>query len=292
VHQEDTLFLMNNFRQTILVVCFAVLPASAGPISWVFSGTGAGGGISFTDGSSLTGSFVYDTDVNCTESSCSPQNNVADFGLFTSLSVSVIGNSGTPSQVVGKSSGSSSSITGGSIIPTGVTWYINTNSVDTIDPGGDCCADSLDIWLVDANPSLAANADLTDVGGLAGPGQNPAFELQLDLEAPMTDAGGTIQIAGGSYAGVCATPGCGEIFLAGSTTTKSNQEIIDPPITLANSQGPDGPVPEPGSLLLLGSGLLTGAGILRRKVTRPRRGATVAACHQATPFPIVSSIHP
>jgi hypothetical protein len=215
--------------------------------------------------------------VNCTESGCSPQNNVADFGLFSSLSVAVTGNSGTPSQVVGKSSGSSSSITGGSIIPTGVTWYVNTNSVDTIDPSGDCCADSLDIWLVDANPSLAANVDLTDVGGLAGPGKNPAFELQLDLEAPMADGGGTILIAGGSYAGVCATPGCGEIFLAGSTTTNNNQEIIDPPITVDNSQGPDGPVPEPGSLLLFGSGLLTGAGILRRKVAHPRGGAAIPA---------------
>jgi hypothetical protein len=272
------MFKMNDCRQAILMMCLAALPASAGPISWVFSGTGAGGGVSFTDGSSLTGSFLYNADVNCTESGCSPQNNVADFGLFTSLNVSVTGYSGPPSTTVGKSGGSSNSTTGGSIIPTGVTWYINTNSVDTIDPNGDCCADSLDIWLVDANPSLAANVDLTDVGGLAGPGNNPAFELQLDLEAPMTDSGGTILIAAGSEAGVCATAGCGEVFLAGSTTTKRNQEIIDPPF-LAGSDDPGGPVPEPGSLLLFGSGLLTGVGILRRKFAHPRRGAAIPAVH-------------
>jgi hypothetical protein len=124
----------------------------------------------------------------------------------------------------------------------------------------------MDVWLVDANPALAANADLTDVGGLAGPGKNPAFELQLDLEASMTDGGGIIGIVGGSYAGICATPGCGEVFFAGGTTANNNQVIIDGPVTTGNDQGPDTPTPEPGSLLLLGSGLLTCAGILRRKV--------------------------
>jgi hypothetical protein len=103
--------------------------------------------------------------------------------------------------------------------------------------------------------------------------------MQLDLEAPMTDSGGTILIVAGSYAGVCATPGCGEIFLAGSTTTKSNQDIIDPPVLAADSDDPGTAVPEPGSLWLLGSGLLTGAGILRRKVTHPRRGAAIPGGH-------------
>jgi len=255
MHGRTELSLARSFSWGALLACLAVLPAGAGPITWVFSGTGANGGIQFTDGSSLTGSFVYNAGVNCTESDCTPENDVADFGLFTSLSVNVTGVAVVSGHTIGKSGTSSGSGSAGGTIPTGVTWYINTDSVDTNSPGGDCCADSLDVWLVDANPTLAANADLTDVGGHSGPGGNPAFEIELVLEAPMTGAGGVIEIVPGSVAGVCATPGCGDVFVTGSTTLESGQYLDDPE-----------PVPEPGSLLLFGSGLLTFGGVLRRKV--------------------------
>lgn len=80
---------------------------------------------------------------------------------------------------------------------------------------------------------------------------NPNRFLVLFLKRPVTNAGGTIPLllgtGGLSVNSTIACPGCATL-MSGYITTNS--------------------IPEPGSLALLGSGILAVAGLLRRRVAR------------------------
>jgi PEP-CTERM motif len=80
---------------------------------------------------------------------------------------------------------------------------------------------------------------------------NPSKFLVLFLKRPVTNAGGTIPL------------------LVGTGYLSSNSTIVCPECdTLMAGYVTTNPIPEPGSLALMGSGMLALAGLLRRRVAR------------------------
>jgi len=250
-----------------------VTSATATPITWYIGGSGGNtAGFALSDGSTITGSFTYDADIS-TPNCASPgpscivdPNNAAGgpatygggvnaqpadyngyYGLF-GTGVSGGNQTGTAGGVTGSFAVNSASALNG--VPTGQTWWINTNAFDTqgtdMTAQTDCCADSTDFWLVDANP--ATTKDLTGYYG-----------IQIFLSTPMTDAGNlypTGDVVTGVLGGICSDYACGNDFISPNNVTladaAANVNTGNVPVTNPGS------TPEPSTFLLGASALAVG----------------------------------
>jgi len=252
--------LKNTIKNLALLLTASgiiAIPMSAGTVTWTFddaSATSTGtAGIKLSDNSILTGSFDYTCNSGLS-TSCDGSGGPGSLGTFSNVNISV---------------------TGGSIIPTSQTWYINQ-------PVDDSGADNQSIFLVNYNPATVA--DGTNVSGAACPDGNapnacdPGYLIALSitndpqifsLSDGMNDNGGVYLINSSvpPQSGYCVTAECTAVntstgFYAGALTnpTEASGHIW----ANAYVAPTPGDAPEPATMALAGSALLA-LGFLRRK---------------------------
>jgi len=282
------MILTKRLLLAMIAAGLAVIPASAGPATintWVFGGSTASSGFSFSDGTTITGNFTFNADVtmaNCANSGCTagptaqtpqPADYNGIYGLF-----------GSGVDLSGNQTGTTGGVTGSFTVQQGTyfgdltaqTWYINTNAFDGA-VGMPCCSagsntNSPGIWLVDANPTTTA--DMTDVNGescviddvTVTSGCDPAFGIQLYLTSNLGDGGSLFSpgdVISGAFLGVCNTVECGGID---SDTAISG---VSAGANVNTGLQPTNGIPEPSTLLLGFSALAAGA--FRKKLFRFRQ---------------------
>jgi hypothetical protein len=227
----------------VLISGVSVLPLSAGLVTWTFGGSGnSGASVDWYFGSdptqnvinTLSGTFVYDADVP---------------SFSNPASVTITGNGTLCTTTICPSNEY--------VIPTGQTWFVleSQSSASAIE-------------LVNVDPTLAANSDLTDVGGTSGTGNNRAFAIQLSINGIMTDAGGTLPLpVDQGDAGYCSDIACASVITTAATGNPASLFMTDPLANISaqafvpNTSG----TPEPATFVLAGSVLL-GLGLVRRKL--------------------------
>jgi hypothetical protein len=261
------MFLTKGFVLGLIVAGIAVIPATAGPVTWNFgSSTSATGGVLLTDGTTITGTFTFDNDVstaNC-GATCLPgptdgTGPAADYnGLYGLFGNGVNTTGGITGSFAVTLSGSTATALG--LSPNGVptTWYINTNNNDVDTIGTDCCSDNSDIFLVSKDPTTT-----NDLDGAYG-------ILMQVFPSPMTDSGGLWAATGpnanqivlsNADFGVCDDYACGQISQSGSIGSIAG--LADPGANV-NSGQYIAPIstsgtPEPSTWLLGASALAFGA---------------------------------
>lgn len=250
---------IRNLALTLIVTGVISIPMYAESITWTFDDTTAtsmgNAGIQLSDGSTLTGSFTY-TCAAANGGNCDGVGNSNPLGDFSNVNITV---------------------SGGTIIPSGQTWYIN-------EPSDDTGSDAQSIFLVNYNP--ATTPDGTNVDGQPCPVGNaanacdPGYLIALSIgDDPqigftsngMDDSGGVYLLNNGAppQSGYCVTAECTSVN--SSPGFYANAETSEADLTghiWANAYVPPPPptsgTPEPATLALAGAALL-GLGFARRK---------------------------
>jgi len=156
-----------------------------------------------------------------------------------------------------------------------------TNSI-TISTGGNTLTLTYNgtSGLVNANPSSNAGlgtitASVTGTGGTVNTPGPLGFDLQISQSTPTSGTGDLLANLSGS---VSINSSNGIITFLNSTNIGGvtwaafpNQQLVIPPSTGAPGSGTTSlqgtaSVPEPGSMVLLGTGLLSAGSLLRRKI--------------------------